>query len=89
MGIMAGAAMGRDLRNVQHVIGVGGIFVYNEPAKAIEMIDKAFENPGISLFPLYKPSVMIDKDYILYALGVLGKHFPDVVLDFMKKHYIK
>lgn len=89
MGIMAGTAMGRDLRNVKRVLCVGGVFVHMDAEKSEALVRRCFAEPGISLLPLYEPDIMLDRDYIFYALGVLGKHEPDMVLDFMKKHYIK
>lgn len=88
MGIMAGTAMGRDLRNVKRVLCVGGIFVHTEEEKGKELVRRCFADPGISLLPLEEPEILLDRDYIFYALGVLGKHNPDMVLDFMKQHYI-
>lgn len=89
MGIMAGTAMGRDLRNVRRVLCVGGIFVHTDEARGRELVRRCFADPGISLLPLEEPEILLDRDYIFYALGVLGKHFPDMVLDFMKEHYIE
>ena len=89
LGIMAGTAMGRDLRNVKRVLCVGGIFVHTEEEKGKELVRRCFADPGISLLPLEEPEILLDRDYIFYALGVLGKHDPDMVLDFMKKHYMK
>ena len=74
MGIMAGAAMGRDLRNVEKVLCVGGIFVHSDKEKALGMVERCFEEPGISLLPLNLPKVILDRSYLLYAMGVLGKH---------------
>jgi len=88
MGIMAGTAIGRDLRAVERVLCVGGIFVYTEPAKRKELAAKCFRRPGISLLPLHDPEIIVDEDYILYAMGVLGKHYPDAVLAFMKKNLL-
>nr|WP_325186075.1 glutamate mutase L [uncultured Oscillibacter sp.] len=89
MGAMAGTAMGRDLRNVRRVLCVGGIFVHTDEARGRELVRRCFADPGISLLPLEEPEILLDRDYIFYALGVLGKHFPDMVLDFMKEHYIE
>lgn len=88
MGIMAGTAMGRDLRNVGRVLCVGGIFVHTEEEKGKELVRRCFADPGISLLPLNEPEILLDRDYIFYALGVLGKHEPDMVLNFMKRHYL-
>ena len=51
MGIMAGTAIGRDLRRVERVLCVGGIFVHSDKQAAEEMVLRCFEDPGISLLP--------------------------------------
>lgn len=86
MGIMAGAAMGRDLRNVEKVLCVGGIFVHSDKEKAVNLVERCFEEPGISLLPLKPPRVILDRSYLLYAMGVLGKHYPDAALSFLKEY---
>lgn len=86
MGIMAGAAMGRDLRNVEKVLCVGGIFVHSDKEKALDMVERCFEEPGISLLPINLPKVILDRSYLLYAMGVLGKHYPDAALSFLKEY---
>lgn len=86
MGLMAGAAVGRDLRNVTRVLCVGGIFVHSDPEKAADMVRRSFADPGISLLPLYEPQVILDRSYLLYAMGVLGKHYPDAALRFLKTY---
>lgn len=86
MGILAGAALGRDLRGVERVLCVGGIFVHSDKAAAENMVLRCFEDPGISLLPLKEPRVLLDRDYILYAMGVLGRHYPDAALDFLKRY---
>ena len=89
MGIMAGAAMGRDLRNVERVLCVGGIFVYTPREKALHMVEQCFQDPGISLLPIRPPRITLDEDYLLYAMGVLGKHYPDAALRFLKDYVEK
>lgn len=88
MGIMAGAPMGRDLRNVKQVLCVGGIFLHCEGKERENIVRRTFDNPGISLLPLEDPEIWFDEDYILYAMGVLAKHYPDEVLSYMKKHVV-
>ncbi len=87
LGIMAGMAVGRDLRLVDKVICVGGIFVHNKKEDVLEIIENCFKEPGISLLPIEMPQIVIDSDYYLYALGVLGKYYPDEVLEFMKENF--
>ena len=86
MGIMAGTAIGRDLRRVERVLCVGGIFVHSDKQAAEEMVLRCFEDPGISLLPQEKPQILQDRDYILYAMGVLGKYYPDAAFSFLKEY---
>ena len=86
MGIMAGTAIGRDLRRVERVLCVGGIFVHSDKQAAEEMVLRCFEDPGISLLPQEKPRIVQDRDYILYAMGVLGKYYPDAAFSFLKEY---
>ena len=86
MGIMAGTAIGRDLRRVERVLCVGGIFVHSDKKASEEMVLRCFEEPGISLLPLEKPQIVQDRDYILYAMGVLGKYYPDAAFSFLKEY---
>lgn len=83
MGIMAGTAIGRDLRNVERVLCVGGIFVHSDEEDARALARRCFADPGISLLPLKEPRIVLDRDYLLYAMGVLGKHYPEAALDFL------
>ena len=89
MGIMAGAPMGRDLRNVRQVLCVGGIFLHCRGEERENIVRRTFDNPGISLLPLNDPDIWFDEDYILYAMGVLAQHYPEEVLSYMKEHVIK
>lgn len=89
MGIMAGTAMGRDLRAVNKVLCAGGIFAHSDPVHSRELAARCFRKPGISLLPLHDPQIILDHDYILYAMGVLGRQYPDAVLAFMKKNLLK
>ena len=89
MGIMAGAPMGRDLRMVRQVLCVGGIFTHCDGKDREQIVRRTFDNPGISLLPIEDPDIWFDDDYILYAMGVLAKHYPEEVLVYMKKNVIK
>ena len=89
MGIMAGAAMGRGLRSVERGVCVGGIFVHTPREKALHMVEQCFQDPGISLLPIRPPRITLDEDYLLYAMGVLGKHYPDAALRFLKDYVEK
>ncbi len=86
MGVMAGSAVGRDLRGVRRVLCVGGIFVHSDPVKTKAMVQACFAEPGISLLPPEDPQIILDRDYLLYSMGVLGKHYPDAALSFLKDY---
>lgn len=85
LGMVAGTPVGRDLRAVKHVLAVGGIFYHTKAEERQEMLAKAFGDPGISLLPA-NPDFYFDHDYLLYAMGVLSRHFPDPVLSYLKNH---
>lgn len=89
MGIMAGTAMGRDLRYVGHVICCGGVFAHSDKETCEKIMKECLGDPGISLLPIDMPEVFYDKDYILYVMGVLGRHEPEAVLCFMKRYFKK
>jgi uncharacterized protein (TIGR01319 family) len=85
MGVAAGTPVGRDLRKVNHVLATGGIFLHSDAQQRLEILGKAFDNPGISLLP-ESPAFGFDENYLLYAMGVLSVHYPEAVFSFMKKH---
>lgn len=87
MGVMAGTAIGRDLRHIKNIVCAGGVFVNATKEDRKTIIQGAFENPGNSLLPIDKPRVVFDDHYLMFSLGVLSKWFPDEVLDFMLKYW--
>lgn len=86
MGIAPGTPMGRDLRQVETVIAIGGIFTHSEPAVSEAIVAGALKNPGISLLPA-APRLVVDREYLLYAVGLLSQYYPTAALRFAKKHF--
>lgn len=74
MGVVPGTPVGRDLRRVERVIAVGGIFAHTTEEEASEILTKAFSNRGISLLP-EAPKFFIDKRYLLYTVGALTQEY--------------
>lgn len=88
LGIMPGTPIGRDLRKVQRVIAVGGIFVHTEKEESLEILKKAFANRGISLLP-EKPEFIVDHHYQLYTIGAMAEEYPDQALDVAEKYILE
>ncbi len=79
---------GKDLGKINYVIGTGGVLVHNEnPEKILSAVEYSMKK-GLELRPR-SPRYMIDKDYILAAMGLLAEIDPLLALRIMKKHIIK
>ena len=85
LGLAPGCPVGRDLRGVKWVVGVGGFFSHNPPEMSLKVLRAVFDDPGYSLFP-EQPEFRLDKDYLLYALGLMGSRHPDQALNFGLKY---
>ncbi len=70
---------GKDLSSADAVIGTGGPIVH--ATNAIAILSAALSDPSSprSLRPR-RPRMMIDKDYMLYATGLLASKEPDAAL---------
>lgn len=74
---------GKDLTQIKYVIGTGGVLIHSKnPAKILE---KATGRNPLELRPTH-PQYMLDKDYILSAMGLLSEIDPLLALRIMKKH---
>lgn len=85
LGLAPGSPVGRDLRGVKWVVGVGGFFTHHSREDGLKVLGEIFRNPGYSLFP-EKPTFRLDSNYLLYAMGLLGRVCPDQALTFAKKY---
>lgn len=86
MGIAPGTPIGRDLRRVEHVIAVGGIFTHSSGETREFILEQAFKNPGMSLLPK-TPKFYSDEQYLMYVMGVMAEEHPDITLRFAKKYF--
>ena len=86
MGIIPGMPVGRDLRKVKNIIGVGGFLVHGNPKKAKGIIRKALERPGFSLLP-EKPDIIIDENYLLYAAGAISQIDNEYAFNLLKNYF--
>lgn len=79
---------GKDLTAVKTVIVTGGALIHTK--RTAEIASHALFNP-IDAFSL-KPKdaqVLVDRKYILAAMGLLSTEYPDVALRIMKKELVK
>ena len=74
---------GKDLRDVPHVIGTGGIFAYQQEEGA-HLLRRCLErlDPAV-LLPL-NPALYIDSEYLLYGAGLLCEKFPEAAFAIAK-----
>lgn len=86
LGIQPGTPVGRDLRHIKWVIGVGGFFTHRSKEEGLCVLREVFKNPILSLFP-ENPQFCLDTNYLLYAVGLLSRTKPDLALDFALKYF--
>ncbi|NLM33573.1 MAG: MutL protein [Acholeplasmataceae bacterium] len=75
---------GKNLVDVGHLIGTGGIIIKSPKASEILLSACYDRNNPLELRPA-SPVMMIDYDYILSAMGLLSLYEPLVALRIMKK----
>lgn len=77
--------VGKDLTQVTNLIGTGGIFKYGRwPG---EVLASALYDTAVpwSLKPM-KPAAWLDREYLLYGIGLLAEHSPGKALRIAKKY---
>ena len=80
--------IGKDLMEVKYMIGTGGVLVHSDnPAEILKAGAFSAENP-MYLKP-QNAMYYIDKTYILSAMGLLAKDYPDKAVRIMKKYLVK
>jgi len=79
---------GKDMADTKYIIATGGVIMHSpDPASIVQA---SFINPDESQYLLPKhPTVLIDRHYILSAMGLLAQKFPDKAFNLMKKYLIK
>ena len=76
---------GKDLSAVATVIGTGGVFAYGRhPRRMLEAACYSPESPT-SLRPR-DPALLIDRRYILFAIGLLAQIAPRAAANVMRRH---
>jgi uncharacterized protein (TIGR01319 family) len=80
--------VGKDLTETNYFIGTGGVVINS--MDPVNMLKSAIQKPenATELRPKH-PNFMLDKDYILSAMGLLSLDHPEIALRIMKKRIIK
>jgi uncharacterized protein (TIGR01319 family) len=79
---------GKDLTTLPLVIGTGGSLVYNPRAR--EIIEGVLFNPAEpTILKPQGPQFLIDRRYLISALGLLGEFAPQTALRMLKKYLVK
>ena len=86
-GYLPGMPMGRDLRMVKTIIGVGGVFAHNKIEKSKQIIQRALKGAGAFLLP-QNPQIIIDQSYLLFAAGCINEVDADYAMEIMKRQFI-
>jgi uncharacterized protein (TIGR01319 family) len=86
-GYLPGMPMGRDLRMVKTIIGVGGVFAHSKTEKSELIISEALKETGAYLLPK-SPQIIIDQSYLLFAAGCINEVDADYAMEIMKKQLI-
>ncbi len=75
---------GKDLRSVRKVIVTGGSLIHTDRTAEIAGFARWSPRQPQSLRPT-EADVLVDRKYILAAMGLLSRQYPDVALRIMKK----
>jgi uncharacterized protein (TIGR01319 family) len=77
------AQRGKDLSPVETVIGTGGALVYGRNPSSILSGSVFSEDEPDSLRPR-DPALLVDRNYVLYAAGLLAEAEPEAAFDFAR-----
>lgn len=86
-GVLPGMPVGRDLRRVNLIIGVGGIFAHRDKEESENIIKNALKDKGISLLP-QNPQIIIDEGYIMYTGGIIQQLDEDYAFSVLKNNFL-
>lgn len=79
---------GKDLLGVKYVIGTGGVLVHsNNPQDILKA--GAYTPESLNSLKPQRPKYLLDKTYILSAMGLLSFELPDVAVRIMKKYLVE
>lgn len=80
--------IGKDLTKIKYLIGTGGILVHSDNPKDI-LKAGLFNMETPNLLKPESPIILIDKLYILSAMGLLAKEDKNLSIRLMKKYLVE
>jgi uncharacterized protein (TIGR01319 family) len=80
---MAAALTGKDLREVQTLVGIGGVFVHGRNAAA-QISGALFRDDQPQSLRPRSPTLYVDRRYVMYAAGLLARVDAPTALALMK-----
>lgn len=83
----ASVQQGKDLSMLKTVVGTGGALVHARDAHAVLRTAMADAADPLSLRPR-EPQLLLDRDYMLYACGLLSAAEPEAALELARKHLV-
>ena len=87
MGVMY-YQVGKDLTQTNYFIGTGGVVISSKDPVAILKNGVKMASKPMELRP-QNPEYLLDKTYILSAMGLLSMDHPEIALKIMKKYMVK
>ncbi|HOI46422.1 MAG TPA: methylaspartate mutase accessory protein GlmL [Bacilli bacterium] len=80
--------LGKDLTTSNYIIGTGGVVISSD--NPVKMLKNAIQNPSKTMELRPKaPQYLLDKDYILSAMGLLSLEQPEIALRIMKRRIVE
>jgi len=79
---------GKDLTGVSFVLGAGGPLAFSSDPRFVLEGAALGSEPSLILKPV-SPSFVLDREYILFAIGLLARSEPDKALRIIKKYLSK
>ena len=78
---------GKDLTTLPYLVGTGGILVYNKNYADIMQASLASQHNPSSLKPK-SPKLLLDRKYLLAAMGLLATEQPDMAVRILKREVL-
>lgn len=79
---------GKDLTDAPYVIGTGGVIIHSLNPGEILKAGNFNEQDPVHLKP-QDPKFLVDRTYILSAMGLLAQDYPNIAIRIMKKYLVE